>query len=113
VRHFEPVLETMTHGFLNLFISGVLARSHDLSEETLLAIIEEEEPTAFTFSEDGLEWRQIRADAQDVESARRIAVTSFGSCSFSEPLDHLRELGLLTPDGAGAEQNTDRGGQSV
>lgn len=95
VRHFDAGLETTVHGFLNLFFAGVLGNLHGLSEERLLAIVEEEEAAAFRFTDDGLAWRDLAAELDDIISARRAAITSFGSCSVSEPVDGLRGLGLL------------------
>ena len=95
VRHFDAGLDTTAHGFLNLFFAGVLGHCHGLSEGELLAMIEEREPAAFRFHEAGLSWRERAAGLDGIAAARRGAVTSFGSCSFSEPRDALRTLGLL------------------
>jgi hypothetical protein len=95
VRHFDAGLDTTAHGFLNLFFAGVLGHCHGLSEEELLAMIEEQEPAAFRFHEAGLSWRERPAGLDGIAAARRVAVTSFGSCSFSEPRDALRTLDLL------------------
>jgi hypothetical protein len=95
VRHFDAGLDTTAHGFLNLFFAGVLGHCHGLSEEELLAMLEEREPAAFRFHEAGLSWRERTAGLGGIAAARRVAVTSFGSCSFSEPRDALRTLGLL------------------
>ena len=95
VRHFDAGLDTTAHGFLNLLFAGVLGHCHGLSEDELLALIEEREPAAFRFHEAGLSWRERTAGLDGIAAARRGAVTSFGSCSFSEPRDALRTLGLL------------------
>ena len=103
LRHFDSTLETVTHGFLNLFIAGVLAHTHDLAEETLLAILEEEEAAGFTFTSQGLSWRGTTANVEQIDTSRKSGVTSFGSCSFAEPRDDLYELGLLS-EGAPADR---------
>jgi hypothetical protein len=95
VRHFDSALATTVHGFLNLFFAGVLGYAHALSEPDVLAIIEEEAAAAFRCHDRGLDWRGLAAGLDDIAAARRVAVTSFGSCSFSEPRDALRGLGLL------------------
>lgn len=95
VRHFDAGLDTMVHGFLNLFFAGVLGHCHGLSEQDLVAIVEERDPAAFRFHDAGLSWRERAAGLGAIAAARRAAVTSFGSCSFSEPRDALRGLGLL------------------
>jgi hypothetical protein len=95
VRHFDSALATTVHGFLNLFFAGVLGCAHALSEPDVLAIVEEEAAAAFRCHDSGLDWRGLAAGLDDIAAARRLAVTSFGSCSFSEPRDALRGLGLL------------------
>jgi hypothetical protein len=99
VRHFDAGLDTMVHGFLNLFVTGVLGHCHGLSEKELVAIVEERDPAAFRFHDAGLSWRERAAGLGAIAAARRAAVTSFGSCSFSEPRDALRGLGLLEAGG--------------
>jgi hypothetical protein len=102
LRHFDRALGTTVHGFLNLFVAGVLGHLHALSEQELLAIVEESEAAAFRLDDNGLAWRELAAGLEGIAAARRAAVTSFGSCSFSEPRDALRELGLLDRGGPSA-----------
>jgi len=95
VRHFDAGLATTVHGFLNLFFAGVLGHLHALSEQLLLAIAAEERAEAFRFHDSRLAWHDLAAGLDDIAATRRVAVTSFGSCSFSEPRDALRRLGLI------------------
>lgn len=106
IRHFDFQLETMTHGFLNLFICGAIAHSLEAPEDRLLEVLEEEDPTAFTFAEESITWRGDRLDLQRIAAGRRHALTTFGSCSFAEPRDDLLALGLLDP--APTEQQENR-----
>jgi hypothetical protein len=91
---FDANVQARTHGFINLFSAGVLARVHDLDAARIQAILEDADPGHFTFA-DGLRWGSLGASLAQVESARREAVLSFGSCSFDEPRDDLRALGWL------------------
>jgi hypothetical protein len=97
LRHFDVQLETTAHGFVNLFVGGALAQSIGVPEDRLLEVLEEEDPTAFAFTDETVTWRGHRLDIEGIAAGRRNAVTSFGSCSFDEPRDHLLELGLLDP----------------
>jgi hypothetical protein len=99
LRHWNAGLATTAHGFLNLFAAGVLGQVHRLAEPELLAIVEEREPGAFRFDREHLVWRERAAGVDAITAARRAAVSSFGSCSFAEPRDALRELGLLPAGG--------------
>ncbi|GIV57301.1 MAG: hypothetical protein KatS3mg042_0214 [Rhodothermaceae bacterium] len=94
VRHVDPHLGVPLYGFFNVFVAAVLDRLHALDEATLRTILTETSAEAFHFSEEGLAWRDLAATPEDVRNARE-AVIAFGSCSFDEPRDDLRRLGLL------------------
>jgi hypothetical protein len=87
----HPVRHAAGHGFLNVFLAAALARG-GAPEPELVRLLEETSPAAFRFDAAG-GWRGMSRDTL-IESRRRFAL-SFGSCSFQEPLDHLRELGFL------------------
>lgn len=95
MRHFNSEIGTSMHGFLNVFGAGVLAHARRLEESRLQQIIEEEDPGAFRFDEAGFQWRDVRASMEEIVTARKVAVISFGSCSFDEPREDLLALGLL------------------
>jgi hypothetical protein len=95
IRHYRDEVKTKMHGFLNVFGAGVLAHRHRLSEEQVRAIIEDEDPTHFVFDDECFRWKDYRATVGEIRLARQLAVTSFGSCSFDEPREDLRKLGLL------------------
>ena len=82
------------HGFLNVFAAGALARA-GASPDDLEAVLRESDPTALRLGADALAWRHLRASTDEVREARRTFATSFGSCSFAEPVAGLRELGVL------------------
>jgi hypothetical protein len=94
-RHHDPELDADVHGFINLFAASALAHVHDLPVRTLIDIIAETDPKAFFVEPDRLAWRNFEATADQIAEARRAILTSFGSCSFSEPRDELRTLGIV------------------
>jgi hypothetical protein len=94
LRHFDPGLQTTLHGFVNVFVAGVLAAA-PLPEETLGRLLDDMEADHFAWVADGLSWEGHRATLAQVEQARQQCVVSFGSCSFDEPRHDLRELGWL------------------
>ena len=75
--------------------AGVLAHTHLLDYADILAIIEEEDPRQFTFTDDLLGWNDVEASLEEVREARQHRVISFGSCSFDDPREDLKRLGLL------------------
>ena len=94
-RHHDPELDTDVHGFINLFAASVLAHVHDLSVRTLIEVVAETDPEAFVVEPERLAWRDYSASADEIAKARQNLLTSFGSCSFSEPRDDLRTLGIV------------------
>jgi hypothetical protein len=95
VRRLGPGQGVATHGFLNVFVAGVLAHVRGLGREQLVPVLAETDVQSFRFEEECLRWREWQATTQEVCAARRVAVTSFGSCSFEEPRDDLKALRLL------------------
>lgn len=73
-----------SHGFVNLLAASVF-------DEEALA---EEDPAAFRLDEAHFRWRDRDAAPIEILNARELFV-GFGSCSFFEPVDELKSLGLL------------------
>lgn len=94
-RRVDPTIGVTMHGFLNVFGAGILAYAASLDEPALREILAEEDPHAFRFEDDALVWRDASAATEAVRSIRRRHVLSIGSCSFEEPCQDLRGLGLL------------------
>ncbi len=95
VRHHDPKLDTMVHGFLNLFAASTMAHAHDLPVTRLAEIVAEVEPEAFAIKDGRFAWRDLDASADEVAAARECLLTTFGSCSFSEPRDDLYQLNII------------------
>jgi hypothetical protein len=81
-------------GFLNVFLATVLARAGG-SEQQVAALLEERDPSAFTFSDEHVAWRGRTLPHDALRHARGAGIASFGSCSFREPVADLRALGFL------------------
>jgi hypothetical protein len=81
-------------GFLNIFAAAVFAHAR-VNERMLTDIVNEDDPSAFRFAEDALAWHGHVATTKQITSARSSLGLAFGSCSFQEPVDGLRELQLL------------------
>jgi hypothetical protein len=66
-----------------------------MDEREIEMILVEERAAAFEFGPTGLGWRNRFLRFDDIAEARERFAHSFGSCSFEEPLQDLRALGLL------------------
>ena len=86
------------YGFLNLFLAAVLVGSGGARDDAV-ALLEESDSSAFSFSDDAIVWRGNRFDVEQIRAARTGFAMSFGSCSFREPVDELD--GLARSVGAG------------
>ncbi len=94
VRHRNTSIRADEFGFLNVFVAGALAFQAKLGEPALREVLTETSPDAFQFQEDGLRFRHHELSIEQIGDARMRFAISFGSCSFDEPLENLREAGL-------------------
>jgi len=94
IRQFREEVQTEMHGFLNVLGAAVLTAEHGWNEEQTAEMLEDENAASFLFEDESFAWREWKI-ATDRIKERRKFVTSFGSCSFDEPREDLRALGLL------------------
>ena len=83
------------HGFLNLFLAGVMVWGHRARAASLEAVLGEESPGAFVFDDAGVRVNGALVASADISSARQAFALSFGSCSFDEPVADLKSLGII------------------
>jgi len=94
---YEPGSSTgRMYGFLNVFLATAFLRAGH-GESAAREMLEEQDASSLTFDEAGAAWRGRRLSAGQLAEARGLAIRSFGSCSFREPVDDLTALGLLSP----------------
>jgi len=94
LTYAEDGPRAVMHGFLNVFAAAVFARAGSSLAE-LEAVLREADASAFRLEESALAWRHLLASVHEVAEARRDFATSFGSCSFAEPVAGLRALGVI------------------
>ncbi|HWR35029.1 MAG TPA: hypothetical protein VN622_04045 [Clostridia bacterium] len=82
------------HGFFNVLLAAALAR-RGATVELLTRILQETDSSAFTFSDAGVNWRGEHMTTSELSDMRSQAALSFGSCSFDEPIEDLRNLKVL------------------
>lgn len=95
MRHYDGTLETEAHGFINVFSAAVFATECELGVDRVQAILEDETAEHFRFEKDHLAWGDLNASLDGVGYVRDNLALSFGSCSFEEPVDHLKDLEIL------------------
>ncbi|HLW35839.1 MAG TPA: hypothetical protein VKS98_09285 [Chthoniobacterales bacterium] len=94
VRQFRDEVKTEMHGFLNVLGAGVLSAEHHWDEAQTVDMLENQTAKSFEFHDTVFAWRDWEITLDRIK-ARRKFVTSFGSCSFNEPREDLRALGVL------------------
>lgn len=92
---YEPNSPTgAMYGFLNVFIATGVAQLGGKVDD-VKAALEETSPLGFQLNEKEIAWRQYRLNIPGISSLRSELAISFGSCSFTEPIDELKTLKLL------------------
>ena len=84
----------MMHGFLNIFLVAGFIRNH-MTPELACELLGEQFGEAFAFSDQGVGWRNQWLTSDEIAATRSLFAISFGSCSFEEPIDDLKKMGLL------------------
>jgi hypothetical protein len=78
----HPLAADGRHGFLNVLAACAFGDAAALEG-------------AVELDAEALRWRGCEAAADELERVRREQLVAIGSCSFFEPVDDLRELGIL------------------
>ncbi|MGA9355341.1 MAG: hypothetical protein WBV46_16740 [Terriglobales bacterium] len=84
----------MMHGFLNVFLAAAFLRA-GMDARLAADLVNEQSASAFRVDSTTVVWRENRLSLDDILAARRNFAISFGSCSFTEPVEDLRGLCLL------------------
>jgi hypothetical protein len=83
------------HGFLNVFLASAFVRAARLDVDDARDILEETDASVFRFGPEGVRWGEKSLDTARIARVRETFAIGYGSCSFTEPTDELRDLGLL------------------
>jgi hypothetical protein len=90
LHHAMRSRRTGMHGFVNVFAAAAFAW-HGEERDLVLDAVNEEESGAFQFSDAALTWRGHSLTCAQIRDARRDFAHSFGSCSFTEPIEEMFE----------------------
>jgi hypothetical protein len=77
-----------------VLVGAAFARA-GLETTEVAELLAERNATAFRFLTDAVEWRNSRVGMDALTETRATLALSFGSCSFTEPIEELGALGLL------------------
>lgn len=92
---YQPDSPTgIMHGFLNVFLAAAFVRG-GMDRALATDLLNEQSAEAFHFDSDQIFWRGHRLSSNDLVATRKSFSISFGSCSFTEPIDDLRSFHLL------------------
>ncbi|MEM1422364.1 MAG: hypothetical protein AAGH64_00015 [Planctomycetota bacterium] len=83
------------HGFLNVFLCAAFVLKARLEEADAARLLAETDANAFRFGPDGVRWGDKSLDNARIAGVRESFAIGYGSCSFTEPTQDLRTLGLL------------------
>jgi len=92
---FDSSIQAKMHGFINVFGAAVLGYTRHLEPSMLVKMLMDENPKNFAFDESGFRYGVAHSPTVEIAGIRKDGVISFGSCSFDEPRDDLRQLGWL------------------
>ena len=111
LRHFEEQYDCDMHGFVNVFGAGILASNFEQPQHSqekyrmfilLSHMIDDNNSDNFNFDESKLTWKvgddrdtRFEIDTEKIKKARGNRAISYGSCSFEEPIDDLKQLGWM------------------
>ena len=111
IRHHSNEYNTEMHGFINMFCASAFASTFPTPENKqekfrmfilLSHMIDCQNETDFEFLEDKMVWKvgddrdsRFEISNENIEKSRQNMGISFGSCSFQEPMDDLKQLGWM------------------
>lgn len=82
------------HGFVNFLVAAMATREGS-SESEVAEILDDRKRSNFTMDSKGLSWSERVFSWQAIQDMREKSATSFGSCSFDEPMQEVREMGWI------------------
>lgn len=92
MRMYREEVQTKMYGFLNVFLAVILGEIYRLDKNAIKEILSDEDPGSFIFQSDYMAWRDLKVTAYEIGQVRKTILSSYGSCSFDEPREELREL---------------------
>lgn len=83
------------HGYFNIFFAAISAYRENSDISKLVQILTQDSLIPPSFSDEKIEWLGHSISAVEIARIRSTHVTSFGSCSFTEPIEEAKKLSWL------------------
>jgi hypothetical protein len=96
VPNDDPAVGARMHGFLNFFCAGFLAFSQRGDRTSLTDVLENFGYEDFSFGGQSMRCGTFEFSKGEIEQLRSRWLLSFGSCSFLEPIEHLKAHSLIS-----------------
>lgn len=88
-----PLSDTAAmHGYLNVILASVLLR-YDGTDSDASELLGDMLPANFRLGDEYVHWRDRTFSQRQIMRLRKELMVSFGSCSFTEPLDEINSMG--------------------
>lgn len=92
VRKYDPEIGVTMHGFLNVFLAAAVAHCFRAERNDLVSILEATDPSEFRCLTNRISIGTWHLSYKQLRAARSFAHT-FGSCSVTEPISDLAQIG--------------------
>lgn len=95
LRNYHQQLDTMQHGFINIFGASLLHAAKQLPSDLIVEMLDDENGSNMHFTDDHFSWKSHNIATEEIKKLRENLIVSFGSCSFEEPLEGLAARGFI------------------
>ena len=73
----------------------MIMKKYKVEKEILVKILMDESKENFKFDDGKLSWKEFYINNHEIDRFRKENFISYGSCSFDEPREDLKELGIF------------------
>jgi hypothetical protein len=95
VRLYRSEVQADMHGFVNVFVAGLMAYQHHLDKESITEILQEKDAKFFSFQNEKITWRHLEISTKEIMRLRKEYLHSYGSCSFETPRSEFKDLNMI------------------
>lgn len=82
---------TLMHGYVNVILASILLQQGGEVEEASV-LLDDTSAENFRFSHERITWRNRHFTKEQIARGRKDLMVSFGSCSFTQPLEEIVEI---------------------